>query len=202
MMLAFVAVIWKKSICSARWAVTISVLLILVTSIYRDIMNNLIFITTLFSSVSRFEQYIDNANTWFSIYEEFNTFSLLLSMIPLYIIVYGAYIYRKENRQYYFFYNCFVLALWIKSAGQGLELALRYKAMLDIFLYTITGMVFISAHKKKLKNVIIRSSIVIYMILQLFLFCRPLPDNAHNLYVWNSSKKSAYELLGKYKSWW
>ncbi len=194
--------IWKRCICSAKWAIAISIACIFILSNYPAIVSYLIVLSVLMSGSERFEHYREDSQQWFTISDNLNFIYLFFSMIPLYIMLYGVYIYRKENRQYHFLYNSFVLLLWIKSAGQGLELALRYKAMFDVFMCAAVGMLFINAYKKNLQNIIIKSSIIIWLILQTFLFCRPLPDNAHNLYVWNEHKQDPYTLLGKYKSWW
>lgn len=201
-LLLFVNKIWKRCICSAKWAIAISVAFILILSYFPEIVTYLIFMSAFMSGIERFGHYGNDTQLWFSISDDFNFLYLFFTMIPQYIMLYGVYIYRKEDKQYYFLYNCFVLLLWIKSVGQGLELGLRYKAIFDVFMCAATGMLFIDAYKKNLRNIVIRSVIIIYILLQAFLFCRPLPDNAHNLYVWNEHKQDPYTLLGKYKSWW
>lgn len=202
LVLFFVHRIWKKCICSAKITIGISIILILILNSFPKIVNYLMVLSALFSGVERFGHYIDDTQKWFTISDSYNAVYMFFSMIPLYIMLYGVYIYRRDDKQYYFLYNCFVLLILIKSVGQGLELGLRYKAIFDVFMCVAVGMLFINIYEKNLQNIIIKSSIIIWLILQTFLFCRPLPDNAHNLYVWNEHKQDPYTLLGKYKAWW
>ena len=202
LLLFFVNKIWKKCICSAKVAIVVSATLIFTLNQFPQLITYLATLSALLSGVERFEHYINDSQQWFTISDNLNFIYLFFSMIPLYIMLYGVYLYRKENNQYYFLYNSFVLLLWIKSAGQGLELGLRYKAIFDLFMCAAVGILFINANKKNLQNIIIKSAIVIWLILQTIIFCRPLPDNAYNLYVWNEHKQDPYILSGKYKSWW
>lgn len=191
---------FKKKMLHPFVAIALSVLFVSLMSYYKDLMMNLLFIANLFSSSERFGHYSEDASDWFVV-QDANPFMSIVMMVPLYFALWV--VNKKMNNSHLgcFVYNCFVVSLLIKSLGQDLELALRYRAIFDPFVCMLMGMVCYSSGLFIKKINISKAIMVVYLLLQTIHFVTPLPNEKLNMYVWNDTK-SAYELLGVHKGWW
>lgn len=190
----------NKKICSPICAICLSVIFVLLMSYYKDLMMNLLFIANVFSGSERFAMYSDDASEWFVV-KNVDVFSNIILMTPLYLALWVANKKMKNMPMNNFFYNCFVVSLLIKSLGQNLELALRYRAIFDPFVCMLMGIVYYSVSSLKGKNLFCKAIMLLFLFMQAVRFCSPLENDKLNMYVWNDTRP-AYELLGIHRGWW
>lgn len=190
----FLVAFWKHPI-NPLFIICISVGLVLLFQ--SSFMLNFINVANFFfGSVEKFSGYMNNLEGWLtgigqnSDVERKATIVYLVSMLPLYSVIYAAYKMREDfSSELIIMYNLSILGIILLSVSSGLELLQRYAEIFYPFLVLLLAYTVKHISSCKQMNLFVRRVIkwgcYVFIAYKLVLFIWPLSDEAFMCYVWN-----------------
>lgn len=190
-------------ILSTFWKYPISPLLVIFVSLaflflfQASFMLNFIFIVDLFfGNVEKFSGYMNNLDGWLtgigqnSTMEHKSIIIYIISMLPLYCVLYTAYKLRdKLSSEFSIMYNLGAIGVIFLSISSGLELIQRYAETYYPFLALLIACVINFLPNYKHMNIYLKKMIqlicYVFIVYKFILFIQPLSHEAFMCYVWN-----------------
>ena len=190
-------------ILSTFWKYPISPLLVIFVSLaflflfQASFMLNFIFIVDLFfGNVEKFSGYMNNLDGWLtgigqnSTMEHKSIMIYIISMLPLYCVLYTAYKLRdKLSSEFSIMYNLGAIGVIFLSISSGLELVQRYAETYYPFLALLIACVINFLPNYKHMNIYLKKMIqlicYVFIVYKFILFIQPLSNEAFMCYVWN-----------------
>lgn len=152
-------------------------------------------VNLLFGGVEKFSGYMSDVGGWLTgtgqnaSMERKSIFFYLISMIPLYCIIYGAYALigkQGQRKEYIVMYNLSVFGIVGLSISSGIELFMRYTNIFFPFISLLTAYVIIYVKRYSVKGAsIIIFVCYIFILYKFYLFVCPLARDEFMCYVWN-----------------
>ena len=149
-----------------------------------------------FGNVEKFSGYMNNLDGWLtgigqnSTMEHKSIMIYIISMLPLYCVLYTAYKLRdKLSSEFSIMYNLGAIGVIFLSISSGLELVQRYAETYYPFLALLIACVINFLPNYKHMNIYLKKMIqlicYVFIVYKFILFIQPLSHEAFMCYVWN-----------------